>query len=100
LRRMACAPDAPRNTASRFLAEMLAFFRKECPDRERLISYQDTSVHLGTIYKAAGWTAAHISKARQRDRSKPRNGSRRFYRTSINGQAPDASEKVRWEKEL
>jgi hypothetical protein len=75
LRRMACAPDAPKNTASRFLAWMARELKQHT---DRLISYQDTAVHSGTIYRAAGWTPAAVSKARVRDRSKSaaRNNSR------------------------
>jgi len=35
--------------------------KKRFPDITRLISYQDTEVHQGTIYKAAGWTSTAIS---------------------------------------
>lgn len=56
LRRMAIASDAPKNTASRFLSIMVSMIRKDRPDVIRLISYQDTAVHKGTIYKASGWT--------------------------------------------
>lgn len=56
LRRMAIASDAPKNTASRFLSIMVSEIRKARPDVIRLISYQDTEVHKGTIYKASGWT--------------------------------------------
>lgn len=80
LRRMACAPDAPKYTASRFLALMVKWFRKNTPEREKCISYQDTAVHQGTIYKAAGWTAEYVSEFRIRDRSKPRAGTQRMYR--------------------
>lgn len=96
LRRMACAPDAPKFTASRFLAGMVDWFRANCPDREKCISYQDTAVHKGTIYKAAGWVAEAGSKPRVRDRSKNRVGTARKYRSSLNGIDPDASGKVRW----
>lgn len=96
LRRMACAPDAPFNTCSRFLAFMVRWFRKECPEREKCISYQDKAVHLGTIYKAAGWVAEFESEPRVRDRSKARVGTRRDYRSSINGKDADAAGKVRW----
>lgn len=100
LRRMACSPDAPRNTASRFLAQMVRYFEASCPEAERVISYQDTAVHTGTIYRAAGWDAAHTSKPRVRDRSKNRVGTKRAYRSNLNGVEPDASAKVRWEKTL
>lgn len=96
LRRMACAPDAPRNTASRFLAWMVRWFKQHHSNRERAISYQDTSVHFGTIYKASGWLIDRVSKARVRDRSKPRRGTKRMYRTNANGVDVDGSQKVRW----
>ncbi len=100
LRRMAVAPDAPHCTASWMLSRMRRWFLSNCPERERMISYQDCDVHTGTIYKAAGWTAAYVSKARIRDRSKPRRGTRRDYRSNSNGSAPDGSEKIRWEMTL
>ncbi len=100
LRRMACSTNAPKMTASRFLGWMARWFKAHHPDRERMLSYQDTAVHEGTIYKAAGWTAAYTSKPRVRDRSKPRVGTERAYRSNLNGVAPDASAKVRWEKAL
>ena len=100
LRRMACAPDSPKNTPSRFLAWMTRWFAKNAPDRERCISYQDTAVHQGTIYKASGWNAAYISQPRVRDRSGKRAGTKRDYRWNANGMEPDASAKIRWEIEL
>lgn len=58
LRRLAISPEAPRNTATR----MLSFMRKDIltrfPDIALLVSYQDTEVHLGTIYKADNWVSA------------------------------------------
>lgn len=100
LRRLACAPDAPPNTPSAFLGWMARYFAKHSPERERLVSYQDTAVHQGTIYRAAGWTPAFTSKPRVRDRSKNRVGTERAYRSRLNGIAPDASAKVRWERAL
>jgi hypothetical protein len=97
LRRMACAPDAPKNTASMFLGWMA---RTLAGHTDRLISYQDTAVHTGTIYKAAGWSVGAVSKARIRDRSKNRAGTNRAYRVDANGLAPAASEKIRWELDL
>ncbi len=97
LRRLAVADDAPHCTASFMLSRMARWVRANLPEVDRLLSYQDTAVHLGTIYKAAGWRAAHVAKARARDRSKPRVGTRRDYRSNLNGVDPDASEKVRWE---
>jgi len=61
LRRLAISPEAPRNTATR----MLSFMRKQIslmfPEIALLISYQDTEVHLGTIYKADNWDRVHES---------------------------------------
>ena len=100
LRRLCCTPDAPRNTCSRFLMWMVRWFQKRHPERERCISYQDTAVHTGTIYKASGWHIAHRGQDRIRDRSKARVGTSRMYRTNINGIDADAVAKIRWEKPL
>lgn len=97
---MACAPDVPKNTPSAFLAWMARYFERECPEREMMLSYQDTAVHLGTIYKAAGWFNAHESKPRIRDRSGKRAGTARMYRWNINGVDADASAKVRWQRAI
>lgn len=55
LRRLAIATDAPKNTATRMLRVMRIIISKDFPNITNLISYQDTEVHSGTIYKAAGW---------------------------------------------
>jgi hypothetical protein len=89
LNRMAVAPDAPRNTASRFLGWMARDIRKRFPLVARLISYQDTQVHPGTIYRAAGWQPASLSKGDTWNRP-----SR--YRQKIQSEAP----KQRWDKVL
>jgi hypothetical protein len=62
LRRLAISSDAPRNTASRMLGIMTRIIRKKKPEIERLVSYHDTEVHCGSIYKAAGWIATTINK--------------------------------------
>lgn len=88
LRRLAIAPDAPRYTASRMLAVMCRMLKREKPHVERFISYQDTEVHTGTIYKAAGWVATVLSDGAggwdRPNRSRPKAQS----------EAP----KLRWEK--
>ena len=76
---------------------MRRYFQRHHRDRERLISYQDQDVHTGTIYRAAGWTVAAVAKPRQRDRSGARRGTRRDYRSNLNGAPPDAAAKARWE---
>lgn len=96
LRRMAVAPDAPHCTASRFLNEMCKRIAVEFPSINRVISYQDMSVHTGTIYLAAGWDREHESKPRQRNRTGKRAGTRRMYRWNINGLDADSAAKVRW----
>lgn len=65
LRRLAIAPDAPKNTASRMLRVMRLMICREMPLVENLISYQDTEVHGGTIYKAAGWQPVRKSAAEE-----------------------------------
>lgn len=92
LRRMAVAPDAPKNTASRFLKVMTLLIRKERPETRSLISYQDTEVHRGTIYRAAGWQPTSTSKEDDRGwvERHPRRSS--VHQTT--------SAKVRWEKSL
>ncbi len=62
LRRMAINDKAPKNTASRMLSWMKKDIKKRFPEIVRLISYQDTEVHHGTIYKAAGWHIASENK--------------------------------------
>jgi hypothetical protein len=94
LRRFAVAPDAPHCTASWMLAAMTRRLRRQTT---RFISYQDTDVHTGTIYRAAGWSIGAVAKPRQRDRSKPRVGTQRAYRSNLNGASPDAAGKIRWE---
>jgi hypothetical protein len=89
LRRMAIAPDAPKNTASRMLGVMALLIRRSKPDVQTLISYQDMEVHAGTIYKAAGWAKAVLSGGGEWARP-----SR--YRPRVQSGA----QKQRWEKSL
>lgn len=100
LRRMAVPEDAPHCTCSFMLGAMRRWIVANMPEVTRLISYQDHDVHTGTIYRAAGWTPAWETKARVRDRSKNRVGTRRAYRSNANGAAPDASAKTRWELDI
>jgi hypothetical protein len=89
LRRMAVAPDAPANTASRMLRVMRLMIVKARPDVTRLISYQDTEVHTGTIYKAAGWVVGNRSEGGEW--SRPSRSRQRVV---------TGAEKVRWEYAL
>mgnify|MGYP003139110587 CR=1 FL=1 len=89
LRRMAIAPDAPKNTASRMLKIMRKMLIKDRPELVKLISYQDTDVHSGTIYKASGWKIGGRNKSGKWDRPN---------RFRIAATAP--GEKIRWEYDL
>tara|TARA_Y100000310_G_scaffold294578_1_gene325158 strand:+ start:263 stop:472 length:210 start_codon:yes stop_codon:yes gene_type:complete len=68
---------------------MEKYIRTNLPQIERLISYQDTEVHHGTIYKAANWTVGRISSGDDWVRN---NRHRKASQT--------AAVKVRWEKSL
>lgn len=89
LRRLAIAPDSPKNTASRVLSVMTRLIKGKGFDINRFISYQDTGVHKGTIYKAAGWQSV---------------GEQGFqeWSTDRRKRAPSQSNapKVRWELSL
>ena len=89
LRRLALANECPKNTASRVIAVMTKLVTKKFPDIKRLISYQDTEVHKGTIYKASNWHKScetrfaswtTIKRKRNKDQA--------------------TGKKIRWEKDL
>lgn len=61
LRRLAICSEAPKYTASWMLGVMAKLIKKKFPPIVKLISYQDTEVHSGTIYKAAGWIAENLT---------------------------------------
>lgn len=89
LRRMAIAPDAPENTASRMLKIMRLMVAKQMPHITVLLSYQDTEVHKGTIYKAAGWKAVACNEGTDWTTCKRKRNA-----------AQSLAAKVRWEYEL
>jgi hypothetical protein len=91
LRRMAISGDAPKNTASRMLSIMTRLIRVRKPHIVKLISYQDTEIHSGTIYKASGWKMAGNYSSRSRTWV---NKAR--VRKEVQTTAP----KMRWEKDL
>lgn len=62
LRRLAIAPDAPKFTATWMISKMVKDIKRRFPDVTKLVSYQDTEVHTGTIYSAANWTKDSVSK--------------------------------------
>lgn len=110
LRRLAIAPDAPKNTASRVLAVMARLMRAKYPALHRLVSYQAEAVHEGTIYRAAGWTPTHrtpFSTWGKRSRRRPRSARQRAVTSDGFTYTPSArkptqlvSDKVRWERNL
>ena len=85
LRRLAIAPNAPKFTATWMIGKMVKAIREDVPGITRLISYQDTEVHRGTIYKAANWFPATQTKFQPWDKSRSRNGSQ------------STANKIRWE---
>lgn len=89
LRRMALSPECPHNTATWFLARMERLLIVKFPEVIKLISYQDTEAHHGTIYKAANWIATNRSSGGEWNVP-----SRRAL-----PQQTDA-DKIRWEKDL
>ena len=86
LRRMAISEDSPCNTASRMISQMVKHIKKEFTSINKLISYQDTQVHLGTIYKASNWIAVAENKGTDWSTSKRK-------RNQVQSLAP----KIRWE---
>jgi hypothetical protein len=95
LRRLAVAPDAPRNTASRMLAVMARLIKRCRPEVGRLISYQDTDIHSGGIYAAAGWKKTVLSK--WSDWNKP-NSRNLNGRPRTRPESQSKAMKQRWEK--
>jgi hypothetical protein len=90
LRRLATSPSAPRNCCSRMLRIMELLIRRQRPEIVNLISYQDTEVHSGSIYAAAGWKRTTLS-ADGDEWDRP-NRSRPKVQSS--------AAKQRWEKSL
>jgi hypothetical protein len=88
LRRLAVSPEAPKFTATWMLGKMIKRLRLDLPTIERLISYQDTEVHKGTIYKAGNWKQVQVTRFAPWDVSRERNA------------AQSKAEKIRWEYRL
>lgn len=85
LRRLAIGPDAPHNTATRMLSLMRREIFRTFTDISLLISYQDTEVHKGTIYKAAGWKPTLLSNGKSWGETRDRNADQ------------STAPKLRWE---
>ncbi len=95
LRRFAIAPDAPKNTASRLLSVMSRLVVKDFPNIKTLISYQDTDVHTGIIYKASGWKIGKIIGERITELNQHHNWKSRPNRTN-----QSTAPKIRWELKI
>ena len=89
LRRMAIADDAPKYTASRMISIMVRDIRRNRPDICRVISYQDTAVHAGTIYAASGWRKTIIGGVISTG-----------WNSRIRNQMQTAAPKIRWDKKI
>lgn len=89
LRRMAISPNAPKNTASFMISKMVKIINKN-EGYTRFISYQDTEVHRGIIYKASGWNSVSENSAMDYSfggsRKRPKNQS--------------LANKIRWEYKI
>lgn len=89
LRRMATSPECPKFTATRMLAHNRKYIKNNMKDIALLISYQDTEVHKGTIYKADNWVAANLTKGTSwSNESRERNVEQSM------------ADKVRWEYKI
>ena len=78
-----------KNTATQSISYMQDDIKKNMPDIKLLISYQDTSVHKGTIYKASNWIIGATTQFIDWN-----TGTRK--RNAIQSDAP----KIRWEYDL
>ena len=92
LRRMAISEDSPKNTASRIICIMTKEIKNQFPKIWKLISYQDTEVHSGTIYKASNWVSANISSKSNWLVGRKDGIHRNNYQAS--------GPKIRWEKQI
>lgn len=86
LTRLAHCPNAPRNLGSWSLGKMRRWIRENKPEIERVISYQDASVHRGTIYKADNWNMVYEKHTEHTWLNRPgRKGTERQH-------------KIKWER--
>lgn len=92
LRRLAVAPDAPRNTASWMISVMSRLIRRSWPHLTTLVSYQDTEVHTGAIYRAAGWIPTVKTDGQKGKHAQWSNKNR------LRNAAQSTAVKQRWEK--
>lgn len=86
LRRLALCELCPKNTATFVLSKMRKLIKDKFDNIETLVSYQDTEVHLGTIYKADNWiqTAETMGGEWSSEKRKRKN-------------TQSSAKKIRWE---
>ena len=85
LRRLAISPDAPKFSATWMLSKMIKQIRTKYPDVTKLVSYQDTDVHKGTIYAAGNWQKDNVSKFQNWETTKRKRNALQSH-----------SDKIRW----
>jgi len=86
LRRLAISPAAPKYTASFMISQMIKIIKRGFPNVKRLVSYQDTEAHTGTIYKASNWQIGCKIKGGSWSRKKRKRNP-----------AQTLADKIRWE---
>ena len=84
LRRMAISNLCPKNTATHLIRRMIKDIDKKFPLVTKLISYQDTEYHNGTIYKASNWYVDGVTKFNTWSKSRKRSKDQ------------SVSDKIRW----
>ena len=88
LRRLALSDVCPYNTASWAISKMIKQIKVKFPDIKKLVSYQDTTVHSGTIYKASNWTMDCVTEFQDWNNKRKRNSMQ------------SDSSKIRWSYDL
>jgi hypothetical protein len=89
LRRLAVRQDAPKNTASWFIGKIVKIVRDTFPEIKKIISYQDTEVHTGTIYKASNWYIDAYTKGAEWTNTK-----------RVRNPCQTTADKIRWAIEI
>ena len=84
LRRMAISDLCPKNTATNLIARMINDIKTRFVLVDKLISYQDTEVHHGTIYKASNWFIDAETKFNSWSKSRTRQADQ------------STADKIRW----
>lgn len=65
LTRMYLLDECPRNSESYCIGQATRLIRRQLPEIDTLLAYSDPAQgHVGTIYKAAGWTFDGTTRAR------------------------------------